>query len=159
MIASGWNSRNTLRRPSHRRGRPRYADLLARDLLPRRDALGQPGQDRRERVGAGLGVRPASQVVVDDVDLVPALENRIAVGQPRYPSPPRIRMRMGSFSKKRGVRGIVPVGGPPGSASGRSGEVRERLEHSVDVFGGVVVAEADPHGPSGIEQPEPLHHA
>ena len=92
------------------------ADVLAGDLPPRGDPLRQPGEDRRERIRAGLDVRAAAQVVVDDVDLV------AAVREPHRGGPPEVAVAAEDqdahgvpFSKEGGVRGIVPVGGHPGS--------------------------------------------
>ena len=125
-------------------------DLLAGDVLPGGDAVGQAGGDRREGVGAGFLVRAATQVVVDDVDLVAALaENRIAVGHPRYPSPPRIRMRMG---------GPFAVFGWEDATSYRvvSRQVGQGFQDPIDLVRRVVVAEADPDGAARIQDVEPL---
>ena len=58
------------------------------------------------RIGTRVSV-PTSGAragVVDDVHSCPCCENRIAVGQPRYPSPPRIKIRTGSPFGSCGVR-------------------------------------------------------
>ena len=91
-------------------------DLLAGDVLPGGDAVGQPGGDRREGVRAGFLVRAATQVVVDDVDLVAAL------GEPHRGRPSEVPVAAQdqdahgwSFRCVRaGRRHILPAGLTPG---------------------------------------------
>src|SRR5207247_4153103 len=83
----------------------------------------------------------------------PRAEKRMAVGQPRYPSPPRITMRIGASG------GGVRDPSYPEARCGRSArEVLERLEHAVDLRDRVVVAEADPHRTARLEEPQAVEH-
>ena len=70
------------------------ADLVARRPRARpRSGRSSDAIGVSEPVGV-LDMPAATGEVVDDRDLVPRAEKRIAVGQPRYPSPPRIRRRI-----------------------------------------------------------------
>ena len=125
-------------------------DLLTGDVLPGGDAVGQPGGDRREGVGAGFLVRAATQVVVDDVDLVAAVArtaSRSAIrGSRRRPGSGCAWVVLSLCSG-----GKTPH--PTGWSHARSARAPRTRSTSSER---VVVAEADPDGAAGFQDAQPL---
>ena len=114
---------------------------------------GRSAQDRRQRVGAGLGVCAAAQVVVDDVDVVAALREphrggpaQVSVTAQDEDAHVRTSLRSGERSRWYPVPGCITSQGRPGPP----GPYRPPRR--------VVVAKAYAYGAAGLEQAEPLEH-